>query len=95
MDGPRGGFYADLVEEKHLDALLYIGPNGALPEGLRDNPEIDALADRGLPVVQITGGDAITGATVNLMDPNERARAVAAGIDDGKASAPDVARLLR
>jgi NTE family protein len=95
MDGPRGGFYASLVEEKHLDAIVFIGPNGALPEGLRDNPEIDALAAGGLPVVQITGGAAITGAAVNLMDPDQRARAVTAGIDDGKASASDVARLLR
>jgi NTE family protein len=94
IDAPRGGFYAPLVEEKDLDALLFIGPNGALPEGLRDNPEIDALAGRGLPVVQITGGAAITGAAVNLMDPEARGDAVDAGIDDGKANALAVAELL-
>ena len=94
IDAPRGGFYAPLVEEKDLDALLFIGPNGALPEGLRDNPEIDALAGRGLPVVQITGGAAITGAAVNLMDPDARGDAVDAGIDDGKANALAVAELL-
>ena len=94
IDAPRGGFYARLVDEKDLDALLFIGPNGALPEGLRDNPEIDALADRGLPVVQITGGAAITGTAVNLMDPHARGDAVEAGIDDGKANALAVADLL-
>ena len=56
MDGPRGGFYPKLVEEKGLEAVLFIGPVGALPEGLRRNPEIDALAAAGLPVVQIQGG---------------------------------------
>ena len=94
MDGPRGGFYAQLVAEKRLDGVLFIGPLGALPEGLRDNPEIDALAARGLPVVQITGGAALAAAASDLMDPGGRARAVDAGVDDGRAAAAGVARLI-
>jgi hypothetical protein len=72
--------------------VLFIGPLGS--EGLRDNPEIDALAARGLPVVQITGGAALAAAASDLMDPGGRARAVDAGIDDGRAAAPGVARLI-
>ena len=86
--GPAVASTRDLVEEKRLDALLYIGPNGALPEGLRDNPEIDALADHGLPVVQITGHDALTGATVNLMDPDARAHAVEPASTTGRRTRP-------
>jgi NTE family protein len=95
MDGPRGGFYAPLVAEKGLDAVLFIGPLGALPEGLRGNPEIDALAAGGLPVVQITGGAGLAAAASDLMDPGGRARAVDAGIDDGRAAAAEVARSFR
>jgi NTE family protein len=95
MDGPRGGFYPGLVEEKSLDAVLFIGPVGALPEGLRLNPEIDALAATALPVVQVTGGEALATAGADLMDPTARGRAVDIGIDDGRAAADEVAKLLR
>ena len=78
-----------------MDALLFIGPLGALPEGLHLHPQIDAGRWReGLPVVQVTGGAALAAAAADLMDPAGRARAVDAGIDDGHAAAAGVARLL-
>ncbi len=94
MDGPRGGFSAELVEEKGLDAVLFIGPLAALPKGLRTNPEIDELAAKGLPVVQLGGGRGLEHLGADLMDAMARARAVDAGIADGKAMAAEVAALL-
>ncbi len=94
MDGPRGGFYGGLVKEKGVEAIIFIGPVGALPEGLRTNPEIDALEASGIPVARIEGGPGLASLGADLMDISARARAVDAGIDDGKAKAAEVARVL-
>ena len=94
IDAPRGGFYAGIVEEKQLDAVIFIGPIGALPEGLRQNPEIDALAAGGLPVVQVTGGAALAAMAVDLMDPGARGRGVDVGFEDGRKAAADASLLL-
>jgi hypothetical protein len=95
MDGPRGGFWPRLVEEKRLDAVLFIGPLGALPEGLRADPEMDALAARGFPVLQVTGGDALALTVADLMSSSARSPAVDVGFDNGRAAAPDVIALMR
>ncbi|HEY1828109.1 MAG TPA: patatin-like phospholipase family protein [Acidimicrobiales bacterium] len=94
MDGPRGPFYRTIVEEKSLDALLFIGPRSMLPPGMRLDPEVDELAEEGFPVVQITGGAALAEAGADLMNPAARVAAVNAGLDDGRQAAAAVAGLL-
>jgi NTE family protein len=94
MDGPRDLFYRAIVEEKGLDALLFIGPRSMLPEGMRLDPEIDDLAAEGFPVLQITGGTALTAAGADLMNPAARVAAVNAGLDDGRDAAGAVSALL-
>jgi hypothetical protein len=76
-----------VAKEKQLDALVFIGPLGALPSGLRLNPEIDQMAAAGFPVVQVTGGDALAAVATELMDPGARVAAVNVGLDDGRAAA--------
>jgi len=94
MDGPRGGFYPSLVKEKGLEAVVFIGPVGALPEGLRSNPEMDELERMGIPMARIEGGAGLASLGADLMDISARARAVDAGILDGRAAAEAVARVL-
>ncbi|MGH9047463.1 MAG: patatin-like phospholipase family protein, partial [Acidimicrobiales bacterium] len=94
MDGPRDTFYRAIVEEKALDALLFIGPRSMLPEGMRLDPEVDDLAAEGFPVLQITGGAALAAAGADLMNPAARVGAVNAGLDDGRDAAAAVSALL-
>lgn len=94
MDGPRGGFYPGLVKEKGLEAAVFIGPVGALPEGLRSNPEMDELERMGIPVARIEGGAGLASLGADLMDITARARAVDAGIIDGQAGAAAIAKVL-
>jgi NTE family protein len=94
-DGPRIPFVRSLVEEKGLEALLFIGPQSMLPEGVRADPELDALEAGGMPMVRITGGAALAAAATDLMDPDARMGAVAAGLDDGRDAAAQVEALLR
>jgi NTE family protein len=86
MDGPRGGFYADLVSSKKLDALLSIAPMEGMPGPLAASPEIDELAAAGLPMVRISGGPALAADVTNLMNPAARAPAAAAGLEGGRAA---------
>ncbi len=94
MDGPRDGFYPGLAKDKGLEAVVFIGPVGALPEGLRSNPEMDALERMGIPVARIEGGAGLSILGADLRDVTARARAVEAGIMDGKAGAKRVAEVL-
>lgn len=94
MDGPRDLFYRSIVEEKGLDSIIFIGPLGMLPEGMRLDPEIDDLAAEGFPVVQITGGAALAAAGTDLMNPAARGAAVNAGLGDGREAAVAVRALL-
>ncbi len=94
MDGPRGGFYPALVKEKGLEAVVFIGPVGALPEGLRSNVEMDELEGMGVLVGRIEGGDGLASLGADLMDISARARAVEAGILDGKAGAAAIQKVL-
>ena len=87
IDGPRRDCHGPVAKEKQLDALVFIGPLGALPSGLRLNPEIDQMAAAGFPVVQVTGGDALAAVATELMDPGARVAAVNVGLDDGRAAA--------
>jgi NTE family protein len=93
-DGPRAPFCAQLVKDKGLEALIFIGPQILLPQGGRTVPEIDELAGRGLPTVQITGGQALEAFAVDLMDPRGRSKAVDIGVAEGAAWAPKVAAAL-
>jgi NTE family protein len=94
IDGPRRDCHGPVVAEKELDGIIFIGPLGALPSGLRLNPEIDQMAADGFPVVQVTGGEALGAVAVNLMDPGARVAAVNVGLDDGRAAADAVIALM-
>ncbi len=94
MDGPRSPLPSGLVEEKGLEAVLFIGPTAALPGRLRLHTDIDELAAKGFPVVQVGGGVGLKSLGADLMDPTARPAAVEAGIVDGKAMAAEVAGLL-
>jgi NTE family protein len=94
VDGPRGGYLAALATEKALDAVLFIGPNAALPPAFARQVELEALADQGLPVVSITGGDFLASIGMNLMHPRLRAPAAEAGLDDARDAAVRVKSIL-
>jgi NTE family protein len=94
IDGPRGGYMAALAKEKALDAILFIGPNAALPAAFARQVELEALADDGLPVVLIEGGDWLASIGMNLMDPRLRAGAAEAGLADARVAAGRVKSLL-
>jgi NTE family protein len=94
VDGPRGGYMARLAEEKALDGILFIGPNAALPPQFARQIELEALADDGMPVVMVTGGQVLADIGMNLMDPRLRARAAEAGLADGREAAVQVKALL-
>jgi NTE family protein len=87
IDGPRGGFYRDIVGERGLEAILYIGPLGLLPGGLSLDPEMDELAQDGFPVLKITGGAGLAAVAGELMSPAARVAAASAGLDDGRDAA--------
>jgi NTE family protein len=91
VDGPRGGYMPALAKDKGLDAILFVGPNAALPAVFAGTAELDAI---GLPVVKVTGGDALAAIGFNLMDPRLRARAAEAGLEDGREAAVEVKALL-
>ncbi|MHA6765487.1 patatin-like phospholipase family protein [Streptacidiphilus sp. PAMC 29251] len=93
-DAPRGEFCAQLAQETGLDRILFIGPTIPILGGLDESRELAALAADGLPVVQVTGGDAFAEVGGELMDPTARARAAAIGLDDGHAAAAAVTALL-
>jgi NTE family protein len=94
VDGPRGGFMADLAEEKALDGILFVGPNVAMPPQLARQVELEDLADKGMPVVMVTGGEAMVQIGMDLMNPALRARAAEAGVADGHEAAIQLKTLL-
>jgi NTE family protein len=94
MDGPRSPFPRRLVDEKGLEAVLFIGPSAALPGRVGMNSELDDLAATGFPVVQVGGGEGLKSLGADLMDPAARPAAGEAGILDGRAMAAEVASLL-
>lgn len=94
VDGPRGGYMAGLAREKSLDAILFVGPNAALPPQLSRQVELEELAAEGMPVVTIIGGDVVAGIGMDLMNPALRATAVEAGVADGHEAAVRVKSLL-
>jgi NTE family protein len=95
VDGPRGGHMARLAEEKALDGILFVGPNAAMPPQLVRQVELEELADKGMPVVMVTGGEAMAGIGMDLMNPAKRAKAAEAGVVDGRQAAGQVQALLR
>jgi NTE family protein len=94
IDGPRGGYMPGLAKEKALDAILFVGPNAAMPAVFSGTAELDALAEDGIRVAKITGGEALAAIGMNLMDPRLRAHAAAAGLDDARDAAVQVKALL-
>jgi len=94
VDGPRGGYMACLAEEKALDGILFVGPNAAMPTQLARQVELEELADKGMPVVMVTGGKAMVRIGMDLMNPALRAGAAEAGVADGREVAMQVKALL-
>jgi NTE family protein len=95
VDGPRGGYMARLAGEKALDGILFVGPNAAMPPQLVRQVELEELADKGMPVVMITGGEVVASIGMDLMNPAMRAKAAEAGVADGRQAAVQVKALLR
>ena len=95
VDGPRGGYMAGLAGEKALDGILFVGPNAAMPPQLVRQVELEELADKGMPVVMVTGGEVVAGIGMDLMNPALRAKAAGAGVADGRQAARQVKALLR
>jgi len=94
VDGPRGGYMARLAGEKALDGVLFVGPNAAMPPQLTRQVELEELAEKGMPVVMVTGGNVMAGIGMDLMNPAMRARAAEAGVADGREAAPQMKALL-
>jgi NTE family protein len=94
VDGPRGGYMARLATEKDLDGILFVGPNAALPPELARQVELEELAEEGMPVVMVTGGDVMAGIGMDLMNPAKRAKAAEAGMADGRQAAVQVKALI-
>ena len=95
VDGPRGGYMARLAGEKALDGILFVGPNAAMPPQLVRQVELEELADKGMPVVMVTGGEVMAGIGMDLMNPAMRAKAAEAGVADGRQAAVEVEARLR
>jgi NTE family protein len=94
VDGPRGGYMVGLAREKALDGILFVGPNAAMPPQLARQLDLEELAEKGMPVVTVTGGETMAAIGMDLMNPALRARAVEAGIADGRDAATQVKALL-
>jgi NTE family protein len=94
VDGPRGGYMASLAEEKALDGILFVGPNAAMPPQLARQVELEELADKGMPVVMVTGGEPMVRIGMDLMNPALRAGAAEAGVADGREAAVQLKALL-
>jgi NTE family protein len=94
VDGPRGGYMPALAAEKSLDAILFVGPNAAMPAVFSGTAELDALASEGIRVAKVTGGEALAAIGFNLMDSRLRARAADAGLQDARDAAVEVKALL-
>jgi F420-dependent methylenetetrahydromethanopterin dehydrogenase len=85
---------ASLAEEKALDVILFVGPNAAMPPQLARQVELEELADKGMPVVMVTGGEAMVRIGMDLMNPTLRAGAAEAGVADGHEAAVQLRALL-
>ena len=93
IDVPRTSFSAALVEEKGLDAIVYIGMPTPTLSNMVEEEALDALEAGGLRVVRITGGEGSAEMISNALDPTRRPKAVELGLRDGAAAAADVAAL--
>ncbi|MFL1379287.1 patatin-like phospholipase family protein [Nocardiopsis protaetiae] len=93
-DVPRTSFSRELVEEKDLDAIVYIGmPTPNLSNTVEEDA-LDALEDEGLLVVRITGTDASNAVAADALNPEARPEAVELGLDEGRAAAAEVTAIL-
>jgi len=94
-DAPRTSFSAELVKEKDLDAIVYIGmPTPSLSNTVEEQA-LDELEKEGLRVVRITGGEGSEEVILNALDPAVRPQAAELGLRDGAEAAAAVAALLR
>ncbi|MEU3188281.1 patatin-like phospholipase family protein [Streptomyces sp. NPDC006923] len=93
-DAPRATFSAELVKEKKLDAIVYIGmPTPSLSNTVEEEA-LAALEDNGLKVVRITGGEGTDKLIRDALNPKIKPLAVTLGLRDGADAAKNVAALL-
>jgi NTE family protein len=94
-DAPRTSFSANLVAEKRLDGIVYIGmPTPNLSNTIEEEA-LTKLEAKGLRVVRITGGAGSEELIQDALNPKLRPRAVDMGLRDGAAAAKSVAKLLQ
>ncbi|MET7403832.1 patatin-like phospholipase family protein [Dactylosporangium sp. NPDC005572] len=94
-DAPRTSFSSDLVAEKELDAIVYIGMPTPNLSNTVEEEALNKLEADGLRVVRITGGADSELLIREALDPRIRPQAVEMGLRDGSAAAPAVAGILR
>jgi NTE family protein len=94
FDGARSDFSGALIDEVGLDGVLFVGMG--LPGLGNDDPQgtFRGAAERGVPIVAVTGGAEIATLGDELMDPARRPRAVEFGLADGRSGAAGFAALL-
>ncbi|MFK3982384.1 patatin-like phospholipase family protein [Micromonospora sp. NPDC050397] len=93
-DAPRTSFAADLVAEKDLDAIIYIGMPTPNLSNTVEEEALNKLEAGGLQVIRITGGPDAPELIREALDPKIRPRAVEIGLRDGAAAAASVAKIL-
>lgn len=95
IDAPRASFSADLVAEKDLGGIIYIGMPTPSLSNVVEEEALNALESGGLRVVRITGGPGSDEVIYQALNPAVRPRAVELGLRDGAGAAAEVASLLR
>ncbi|KFL31142.1 hypothetical protein JP75_09555 [Devosia riboflavina] len=94
-DAPRTPFSPEIVAEKGLNAIIYIGlPTPTLSNTVEETA-LTELEAKGLKVVRITGGENAAPLIAGALDPSLRPQAVELGLADGAAAAEAVAALLK
>ncbi|WBB69065.1 patatin-like phospholipase family protein [Micromonospora sp. WMMD812] len=93
-DAPRTSFSADLVKEKNLAAIIYIGMPTPNLSNTVEEEALSKLEAGGLRVVRITGGEGSEEIIRNALDPKVRPRAAELGLRDGAAATAAVEALL-
>jgi NTE family protein len=95
LDAPRTSFSEQLVAEKHLDAIVYIGmPTPNLSNTIEEGA-LAKLQAGGLRVVKITGGQGTDKLEQDPLDPKIEPLAAQLGLRDGAEAASSVAGLFQ
>jgi NTE family protein len=94
-DAPRTPFSPQIVAEKGLNAIVYIGLPTPNLSNTVEEAALTELEGKGIEIVRITGGESAAPLIAGALDPSLRPQAVEVGLADGAAAAEAVAALLR